>query len=310
VDVRVTVSENATDYLLVEEARKGDERLVWLAAWKRTDPLPAPEPAATLEKKLVWEQDEPILDAAFPGDLMLVLSPSRLAWFARRNGQWAQSATVALPVPKAWPRDARGRLRVNGPGFQAYLPGLACSGAWQPPVSVDCKPSEEPWVLESGSRAMLLANFAAGRNYFDGRVATQTGVRKSAPPFYSAAAVEERGKSLWLLALADGRVRLFDASFEPAGEIDSWGSDIAGTDARCAGGSPVLATRPGEGSEADAVQAFTIANGAAVPLSAPVEMAGPVTALWVSGGTAALAVSKNLSTGKYAAYLLTVACGQ
>jgi hypothetical protein len=39
-------------------------------------------------------------------------------------------------------------------------------------------------------------------------------------------------------------------------------------------------------------------------------MAGPVTALWVSGGTAALAVSKNLSTGKYAAYLLTVACGQ
>ena len=34
VDVRVTVSENATDYLLVEQARKGDERLVWLAAWK------------------------------------------------------------------------------------------------------------------------------------------------------------------------------------------------------------------------------------------------------------------------------------
>jgi hypothetical protein len=105
-------------------------------------------------------------------------------------------------------------------------------------------------------------------------------------------------------------VRLFDAAFEPAGEIGAWGSDIAGTDARCGGASQVLATRPGDGSEADAVQAFTIANGAAAPLTAPVEMPGPVTALWVSGGASALAVSKNLSTGKYAAYLLTVACGQ
>ena len=310
VDVHVTVSQNATDFLLVEEARKGDQRLVWLAAWKRTDTLPAPGPAATLEKKLVWEQDEQILDAAFPGDFMLVLSPSRMAWFARQNGQWTQAATVPIPVPKAGPRDARGRLRVSGPGYQAYLPGLACSGAWQPPVSVDCKPSQEPWVLESGSRALLLANFAAGRNYFDGRVATQTGARKTAPPFYSAAAAGEPGQPLWLLALTDGRVRLLDASFEPAGEIDSWGSDIAGTDARCAGGSPVLATRPGDGAEAEAVQAFTIANGGAAPLTAPVEMPGPVTALWVSGGNAALAVSKNLSTGKYAAYLLTVACGQ
>jgi hypothetical protein len=310
VEAHITVSENATDYLLVEEARKGDQRLVWLAGWRRADPPRAPGPAATLEKKLVWEQDEPILDAAFPGDFMLVLSPAKLAWFARQDGQWSPATTVALDVAKASPRDPRGRLRISGPGYQAYLPGWLCSGVWAPPVSVDCKPSEEPWVLESGSRAMLLANFAAGRNYFDGRVATQTGVRKSAPPFYSAAAVEERGKPLWLLALADGRVRLFDASFEPAGEVDSWGSDIAGTEARCPSGSPVLATRPGDGSEADAVQAFTIANGAAAPLTAPVDLPGPVTALWVSGGTSALAVSKSLSTGKYAAYLLTVACGQ
>jgi hypothetical protein len=310
VEVRITVSENPTDYLLVEEARKGDQRLVWLSAWMRTDPLPASSPAATLEKRLVFEQDEQILDAVFPGDLMLVLSPARLAWFARQNGQWAQSATVPLPVPKAWPRDVRGRLRVSGPGFHAYLPGVACSGAWQPPVAVDCQPSQEPWVLESGSHAMLLANFAAGRNFFDGRVATQTGVRKSAPPFYSAAAVEERGKTLWLLALAEGRARLFDASFEPAGEIDFWGSDVAGMDVPCAGGSAVLATRPGDGGQPDAVQAFTIANGAAAALTTPVEMPGPVTALWVSTGTSALAVSKSLSTGKYAAYLLTVACGQ
>lgn len=310
VDVRLTVSENGTDYLLVEEARKGDQRLVWLAAWKRADTLPAAALTATLEKKLVWEQDEQILDVAFPGDFMLVLSPSRIAWFARQDGRWAQSTTVALTVPRAWQRDRRGRLSVKGAGYKVFMPGLVCTGVWTPPVSVDCKPSEEPWLLESGSRAFLFANLAEGRNYLNGRVVTQTGARHSAPPFYSAAAVEDGGKSLWLLALADGRVRLFDASFEPAGEIDSWGSDIAGVDVRCGGGSGVLATRPGDGSEADAVQAFRIANGAAATLTAPVELPGPVTALWASGGPSALAVSKNLSTGKYAAYLLTVACGQ
>jgi len=127
-------------------------------------------------------------------------------------------------------------------------------------------------------------------------------------PFYSAAAVEERGKGLWLLAMVDGRTRLFDESFGPAGEINAWGSDIAGTDARCGGGSQVLASRPG-GSEPDAVQAFTIVNRAAAPLGAPAEFPGPVTALWVSDHTSVLAVSRDLSTGKYAAYLLTVVCG-
>jgi hypothetical protein len=199
-------------------------------------------------------------------------------------------------------------LRIVGPNYQAYLPGMACSGAWQPPVSLSCKPSADPWVLESGSRDLLLANFAAGRNYFDGRVATQTGLRKTVDPFYSAASVEERGKTMWLLAMVDGRARLYDESFDPAGDIGAWGSDIVGTDARCAGGSQVLATRPG-GAEPDAVQAYSIVNRAAVPLGAPAEFPGPVTALWGSGQSSVLAVSKDSLTGKYAAYLLSVVCG-
>jgi hypothetical protein len=310
VEGRITVSESPTEYLLVEEARKGDQRQVWLASWKRPANGPAGgAPAATLEKKLVWEQDEQILDAAFPGDMMLLLTPSSLVWFNRQGGQWTRSISWPLPVPKVWPRDPRGRLRIAGPSYQAYLPGLECSGVWQPPISAQCKTTGDPWPLESGSRDMLLGSLASGRNYFDGRVTTQTGVRKTVEPFYSAASVEERGKALWLLAMVDGRTRLFDDAFEPAGEIAAWGSDIAGTDARCGGGSQIFATRPGSGGEPDAVQAFAIVDRAAVPLGAPAEFPGPVTALWVSGGASALAVSRNLSTERYAAYLLTVVCG-
>ncbi len=307
VEARITLSENASQYLLAEEARKGDERQVWLAAWKRATPGPALAGGITLEKKLEWEQDEQILDAAFPGDRMVLLTPSSLVWFSRQEGQWTRSMSLALPQPKAWPRDLRGRLRIVGANYQAYLPGMACSGAWQPPVSLDCKASGDSWVLESGSKDMLLANFVSGRNYFDGRVATQTGLRATVDLFYSAAAVEERGKTLWLLAMVDGRTRLFDEQFGAAGEIGGWGSDIAGTDARCGGGSQVVATRPGAGT--DAVQAYAIVNRVASPLGAPAEFPGPVTALWVSGHDSALAVSKDLSTGKYAAYLVTVVCG-
>lgn len=308
VETRVTISQDQTQFLLVEEARKGEDREVWLAAWKRV-PAEDPGPRATLEKKLVWEQEEQILDLAFLPDSMLALTPSHLLWFARQGSQWVPSLSLALPVSKPWPRDLRGRLRVSGPGYRAYLPGLACSGVWQAPPSLECTRASDPWLLESGSRAMLLAGFAADRNYFDGRITTQTGARKTLAPFYSGASFEEGGKPMWLLAMVDGRTRVFDAAFEPAGEIEGWGSDIAGTDAHCGAGSQVLATLPGDG-ERDGVQAFRILNRAPVPLTRPVDFPGPVTALWVSGGGGALAVSRNAANGRYEAYLLTLACGE
>jgi hypothetical protein len=144
---------------------------------RRASPGPGSTPAAALDKRLVWEQDEQILDAAFPADRMLLPTPSNLVWFSRQDGQWTRSMSVALPAPKVWPRDLRGRLRIAGSKYRAYLPGLACVGAWQPPASLAGQPDDDPWVLESGSRGLLPANFAAGRNYFDGRVATQAGLR-------------------------------------------------------------------------------------------------------------------------------------
>ena len=230
VDVSLTLSENATDYLLVEEARRGDERTVWIAAWKRAAAGQPPVAGVGLEKKLAWEQEEQILDLAIAGDAMLVLAPSRITLFARREDRWEQRQTVRLTPPAPWPRDLRGRLRLSAPRFQAFLPGLACQGATEPELSLDCQPGDQPWMLASGSRALLAANFAPGRNYFDGRVVTQTGAARSAPPFFSAAAVEDRASTYWLLALADGRAELFDSNFNALAPIPSWGSDLAGID--------------------------------------------------------------------------------
>ena len=299
VEARLTLSESATHFLLVEEVHKSDESQVWIATWKRADHPGGSVSGVALDKRLIWEQDDPILDAAQAAGKIVVLSPSRITV----GGQ-----SVAITAAKPWPRDLRGHLRLNGDRIQVFLPGVQCSGSLQPSLSLECRPSDEPWVVESGSRAILLANFAAERNYFDGRIVTQNGLRKSLAPFYSAAAVEEPGGTAWLLAELDGRTEILDRALEPVGTIPSWGSDVAGTSARCGGGSQVLATRPGDASEADAIQAFALVNRTASPLTPPVLFAGPVTTLWTSSPTSVLAVSRDASTGKYAAYEITVVC--
>lgn len=311
-EAHLTLSENRTDYLLVEEIRKSDDRQVWIASWKRAASRPTlGANGITLDKKLLWEQDEPILDVALPAGFLLVLSPSRVSLFARRNGQWQTTDSASINAAKPWPRDLRGRLRINSATFQVWLPGMSCSGAMGPPLAVNCRPGDEPWVLESGSRALLLAHFTPARNYFDGRITTQSGLPKSVLPFYSAASVEDQGRAFWLLTLLDGRTQLFDATtFDAGSSIAAWGSDIAGTDAQCGGGSQVLATRPVDGATPDSVQAFSIVNRVPSPLTAPVEFPGPVTSLWPSGGSSAAAIVHNLSTGRYEAYLLTAVCPQ
>jgi len=310
VEARVTLSEDQSQFLLVEEARKGDDRQVWIASWKRDVTAVRAPGRITLDRNRLWDQEEQILDAILSDSGLLVLSPGKLSLYTKDpNGQWQASQSAPIARQKPWPRDLRGHLRITGPNFQVFLPGVTCTGTVDAVSAMACRAGDEPWLLESGSRGILLANFAAGRNYFDGRVVTQSGARKTVAPFYSAAAVEDQGRSFWLLALVDGRVLIVDASFEPAGAISGWGSDIAGIDANCGSGSEVLATKATDSAEPDAVQLFAVANRTAAPVAVPVTFSGPVTALWPSGGRSAIAVERDATTGRYAAYVLTVACG-
>jgi hypothetical protein len=307
-EVRLTVSETPTQYLLVAEARRGDDKQVWIASWNRSVGEPVKPPGVSLDLKEVWRQTEPILDIGFPSGGMLVLSTAKLTLYARAGDSWTPQTSAAITNAKPWPRDMRGRLRTTGTTFQAFLPGMVCNGNTAPALSVDCRASEAPWVLESGSHGLLLATFAASRDYFDGRVVTQSGGRKTVAPFYSAASVESQGRILWLMAQTDGRTQIADASLEPVATIGPWGSDIAGIDAHCGGTSQVLATRAGDSSEPDALQSFTIADRAATPVTAAEMLPGPVTALWPSGASAALMVVRDLASGDFIAYVASVSC--
>jgi hypothetical protein len=309
VELRITVSENQTQYLLAGEAHKGDERQTLISAWKR----PAPNATATggiaLERRLLWEQADPILDVALTPAGMLVLSPGHLKLYERRDAAFEERASVPLTPARPWPRDPRARLSVNGTAVRAFLPGTQCSGTIEPALTLDCRASDEPWTLDAGGRFVLLAVFSSGRNYFDGRIVTQGGTRKTIAPFYSAGAVEDQGRTYWVMSLVDGRTQILDANFEAAGAVAGWGSDLAATSARCGGGSQILATKAGDAREPDSIRAYAVVNRAAAPVTAPMEFGGPVTAMWSAGGASAIVVVRDPDTGRYAASLLTVVCG-
>jgi hypothetical protein len=299
VEAQLTLSDNQSQYLIVEEVRKGDDRQVWIAGWKRS--APASVPGVIMEKLLLWEQTDPILDVVPNGNELVVLSPHRVTLRGERGSQ-----TAAITSIRPWPRDLRGRLRLIPAGFKVHLPGVTCSGTFEPALTLDCRGIDEPWTLDALSRGVLLANFAAARNYFDGRVVSPAGVRKTVPAFYTIAGIEDQGRTHWVATLVDGRTQILDAAFETAGTIPSWGSDVAAVECRCA---QLLSTKPGDAREPDELRAWSIVNRTAVSVAPPLEMPGPVTALWSLSGAEAIAVVRDLATGRYAAYLIKVACG-
>jgi hypothetical protein len=306
-EARVTLSENAGHYLLIEEARRDEEAQTWIVAWGRTPLTRPPVPAMALERKLIWEQEEPILDLAIWDAGMLILSPSRLALYGRQGNQWTLRASAAINPSHAWPRDLRGRLRKMESRIEVSLPGLACQGEAGEKLTLACRSSADAWLLESGAHDLLLANFAPDRNYFDGNIVLQDGTRRMLPPFYSAAAAQDAGGREWLFTLPNGQTQIFDAGWQPVSAIASWGSDIVGIGGAC--GEHILATLPVDGSQPDALEAFSLANRAAVRTSAPLQFVGAITAMWPAGEGAALAVMRDAAGRRYSAYVVTLACG-
>ena len=142
----------------------------------------------------------------------------------------------------------RGRLSVSDTAFTAYLPGTICRGGTEPRLSLECLDSQDPWLLAPGA----IARFAPDRNLFQGHIDIEPGGVRELPPFYSAAPAGDG----WIFAGADGRAHVYSRSWEPAGAIDQWGSDIAAIQTPC--GARILATRATGIAEPDAIQPYEL----------------------------------------------------
>jgi hypothetical protein len=316
--VQVTLSENVQSYIWIAQIQQGNNSpvLVMVRVGRAGPAAPAAREAApvAIAKLPLWSQDERILDVGVidsPARL-IVLEPERIALYSRQNpGQWQMEQQFPISHFRPWPRDLRGRVVLRKDHlFDAYLPGVICAATSGERLHVACHESDDPWPL-AGNDFSLNAFFSSTRNFFTGVLTPGLGKQTAVAAFYSAAPMPRDKYALWLFAEADGQLHAVDGMTDLVVSAGGWGSDIASVKSTCGAGWQVLASNSSDGTTSDAVRAFQFPDRDPVPVSEPVDMGGPVLSLWTEpAGTSAVAVSRNLQTGRYEAFRLAVSCGQ
>jgi len=296
IAVTVTLSENFRGFVWVAQIR-GE-----VVIEERPKP---PEVAATvslvIEKKKLLEQESCILDVAPLGHGRLVLDAESVSIYENSE----RKMSIRLPISRPLPRDLRGRLFVQGDVYQAYLPGLTCNGNTANGLSISCR-DEGLWPLGPNARGMSIPT----RNFFENFVLPD-GMQKRMPPFFTAVYLPDHGRADWVFAATDGRTQLYNAAFETGPTWNGWGSDLVAIGSECGSRTLLLATGTGDDTAPDFVQAFELTDSAPHPVGDPVSFSGPVTALWAASERgAALAVSRDLKSGRYAAFRLAIPCSR
>lgn len=278
--VSLTLSENNAGFLLVAEVKRAGEYRV------ETEPFqvapPGARPRLTLVKRLLWQQETPILDVLELGGKMYVLSPAELTELTNNGGRWQISGSAPVSAPPV--RDPRGRLITGDDQLAAFLPGRTCRASLSPTLAIQCEDASAPFLLVGTS-----VRWTPSRNTLEA---------EGWPPLFSVSEAADH----FLVTSADGRSLLFDRNRRLSGPADGWeASDHAVIDSACAPGH-ILALK-GAGS----LQAFSLSQRQLEEAGEPEPVAGDLTALWPSAG-GALAVLRDPSTTRYAAYHVSIAC--
>jgi hypothetical protein len=308
--VRVTLSENTAGYLWIAEIGHDESwDVVMVQAEMPKNTAPQSSVALTLRRTPLWSQPEPMLDVVAAGDGgIFVLGRDSISVYRLQGRGWQLAGTAPTTSSRAWPRDLRGRLVLQPDGtLTGYLPGVQCSGKSQPQLNLPCHESDDPWPLSPDVNAF----FSGRRNFFTGAVRVARGNQAgNLSPFYSVATFGQGERGFWIVAFADGSVRLINAQGQTVSAFSGWG-DVAGVVSDCGSGWQVLATRASDYTLVDSLTAYEIVNRDAVEAAAPLEFTGPITSLWTaSDGRSATAIAHNLRTGEYEAFSVSAVCGR
>ncbi|SRR5579871_453833 len=243
VEITLTLSENIHGGLLVAEIRLADTIATEMESYQ-PQPPPAPELHA-IQKTLLWQQSEQILDVMLRGDRLAVLSVTGLARFTRVEGKWQAGAVTPASAPPI--RDPRGQISADGETFTMFSPTNLLPG-------------------DLFSRASW--------------------------------------KNLDFAAEPDGLVHVYNDKHAVIATIDNWGSDIATMP-----GCGVIATAAVDRTVKDTVTVWDFVDRKPKAASDPLELPGPVTALWPSP-EGAIAVVQRFGEKRFEAYLLTFDCSR
>ncbi|MGH9687037.1 MAG: hypothetical protein ACRD5K_08110 [Candidatus Acidiferrales bacterium] len=312
--VQIAVTRNFNGYLLVAQIAFGASKQIVVAPVFAVQSAPGPPGAVPLlQRKIVWQQTDPILDFAEGSPdsshtLWYILEPDRL--FAYEFSGTSKILQVDQQFSHLYTsRDARGRLALTDPTHvTAWVAAVHCDGTWNPGFSLNCSPN----VGQQWPAGTVKWAYDPSHNYFTGAVTLSAGVMTNYPPFYSAAfppAASGGSASRWILAGLNGQALLFTGSAQASATFFGWGSDIVSLNSACGRSWQVLVTGPGDWTEPDRIQLYQIADRQATAVGEPLQFPGPVLSLWPSADAqSARVVFRNLQTGMYEASILSVGC--
>jgi hypothetical protein len=342
--LRVTLSESPASLLAIAEVVENGQSRFVLESFSLAE-VPyggSNSKKVTLSRELVWKQQDPILDLKFllstgqKQERIAVLSPNALSLYEGEEMSWSQ--VKSLPIPRSGPqsRAPRGQLfqlSENGhPRLIANFPKLICSidlGGTLDSMNLECNANEEkelvglsfltagPFLLDN------LAKWDSSGSYFTGEIYAESGIRLHIDPFFSAGFLGlKSGEPPVVLATAgiDGRGRILDKDAKQLLSFKDWGSQLTTIHSSCDDGWRILATARGDQTGSDGITPYQFEEHDVIAFDQPVAMPGPVLSLgseqvpsdaeFTGHHDGAIAVVRNLKTGEYEAYRISMACGR
>ena len=299
-ELRITLSENLQGLLWIAEIPRDDAREFLMLSVSRANSVANTQKPTlfALKADLFWEQESPILSLKFMDSpdaanrRLFVLEPLRVAIYKSQNADWSLEQAFDLPRKNPPARDPQGSLVISFDVTYAILEGEKCGIYYRENQKVTCRPTDQ-----------LLPRYR--------KALTNIADATSADFYHSSVSIGTNEKIIILLAGTDGVSRLYDDSPDPVAEFRDWGSHLASLQSGCGTGTQLLVTRKGDWTEPDTITAVELVNRQAVAISSPLNVPGPVTELLAgSAENTAIAVVRNLKTGRYEAYTLTLSCGR
>jgi len=295
--ISLTLSEDLAGNIGIVSIRNGENSEVFMESISgRTQPG-SDQSAATmgLHKELMLSQEEPLVDADvyhYLPKYLDTLGPQHVAIYEWKETKWELDSSKPLPRKRTASRDLLGHVGSSVDAMAALYAGEACRT--RPHQSWNCEPFAGKLVTSSVDWELL--------------------ENKKPPPWLSAAQFVMGGHDAVVITGADGLARIYSQGQEPIATIPGWGSEIASTHSGCGTGWQVLVTGTRDWSSPDIVTGIEIDGDKLTKVTEPTDFPGPVITLHQTTSDKdpdhdmAIAVVRNLHTGLYEVYRLTISC--
>jgi hypothetical protein len=154
--LQVSIEETPAFYILVANVPTENGDVTRISRFARAT-LPAAGVSAVphrLLKELIWQQQEPILDAVEIGEdssksgPLLILNRDNLSLYRRAEDHWELQDTKRIPAPEKTMRAPRGEIRFSlGSEKQdsIVLPNQSCDVAVAEKIELDCRGTSHQW---------------------------------------------------------------------------------------------------------------------------------------------------------------------